>query len=139
MLPRVFHGTKGAALVGGAHGKFVHREFAGHDGAGVGKVFNDAGIVGRDEVGEHFAAGGGTDAVGAEDVFVRHRDTVQRAEGLAFGAAGVAGVRCGAGMGKGRGEVGVERRVVLFNARDVVIAEFARTDVAGGEFGGELA
>ena len=77
MLPRVFHGTKGTALVGRAHGKFVHREFAGHDGAGVGKVFDDAGIVGRDEVGEHFAAGGGADAVGAEDVFMRHRDAVQ--------------------------------------------------------------
>ena len=70
---------------------------------------------------------------------MRHRNAVQRAEGLAFGAAGVAGISGGAGVGKGRGEVGVDRRVVLFDARDMVVAEFTRADVAGGEFGGELA
>ena len=54
VLPRVFHRAEGAAFVGGAHGEFVHRDFAGHDSASGGEVFDDARVVGRDEVFQHF-------------------------------------------------------------------------------------
>ena len=113
----------------GAHGELVEVEAAPADGAGVFQLECDGGVVGRDEVREDLARGRERLAGDGDHVFQADGDAVERAAGLAGGAAGVGGA------GLREGVVGVVR----VEGEDAVVDGLGALDDGLRELdGGEL-
>ena len=71
----------------GAHGKFIHIELSQQDA--IPKPLGHMGIIGRNEVFQHFGGAGCGNSPGAEIVFERHGNASQRAQVLPLCPAGI--------------------------------------------------
>ena len=72
----------GRGSAGGPVGEFGEGGFGDDDGAGVAEVFNEGGVVGRDQVFKGEGAAGGGEAAGEDVVFEGDGDAVQQAQVL---------------------------------------------------------
>src|SRR5690606_9204605 len=88
---RVFDDTEKRGGAERAHREFVEGGFADQDGAGGFEAFDDGGVVGRNEVLEHAAAGGGAQIAHADVVFDRDGNAGQCAGEAAVVGVGLAG------------------------------------------------
>lgn len=60
---------------GGAHGKFVHIQLAGHDDVAGFQLVHHSSVIRRNKIRKHFGGTGGQNVFGADVVFDTDRDT----------------------------------------------------------------
>ncbi len=125
-------GTEGARLVRRAHGELVVVELAQHDGAGVPEVGADGRFIGGREAVEDLRAGGGADALGAEEILVAERQAFERAR-LALGDACVGGLCLRERMVRRYQHVGVDRRIGGVDRREMGLRQLGRGERFGFE------
>ena len=108
-VPGVEHRPVAGVLVRGAHRELVHVRLAEHSRTGLAQLADRGRGVGRPVALEDPGAGGGRDALRAEDVLDGDRDARERALGGAFVVGGPGALKVRPRCVLGRPEVGVER------------------------------
>ena len=119
----ILHRAVEAGLVRRAHGELVHVGLAERDHAGGVELLDHSGVIWRHEVVEHLRAAAGLDALRAEDVLVRERQTRQRAGACRRPKRTSRGLRLRQRrLGRDRDE-GIERRLRGLDARQQALRE----------------
>ena len=77
--PGADHRPEGRGLVGRAHGELIQVQLAQHDRAVAPELGGHGGLIGRREGAQDPAAGGGSHALGAEQVLDPKRNSIKRA------------------------------------------------------------
>ena len=107
-------------------GELVHVQLAQQDRAGAPEALGDGGVVIRDPVLQHLAAGRGPRSAHGHVVLQTHRHTVQRTEVVAGAEHRIRGTRNTARLVREDGDVGREAVIHGVDAREARLDEFER-------------